>query len=82
MHVFILVQDGRDCERFLKTLHLRCWLAGFGWMMVGAGGQLLERSIVDRVVGSPERLGFEGRLYWTRRSRRIRRAAELQRPPA
>ena len=29
--------------------------------MVGAGGQLLERSIVDRMVGAPERLVFEGR---------------------
>jgi hypothetical protein len=29
-------------------------------MMVGASGQLLERSIVDRVCGSPERLAFEG----------------------
>jgi hypothetical protein len=29
-------------------------------MMVGAGGQLLERSIVDRMVGAPERLVFEG----------------------
>ena len=29
-------------------------------MMVGAGGQLLERSIVDRMVGTPERLAFEG----------------------
>ena len=28
--------------------------------MVGKAGQLLERSIVDRVVGSPERLVFEG----------------------
>ena len=33
---------------------------GFGWYMVGAGGQLLERSIVDRMVGAPERLVFEG----------------------
>jgi hypothetical protein len=59
-HMFVLLQDGSDVERFLKALHARCWLAGFGWMMVGAGGQLLERSIVDRVVGSPERLVFEG----------------------
>ena len=29
--------------------------------MVGAGGQLLERSIVDRMVGAPERLVFEGK---------------------
>jgi hypothetical protein len=59
-HFYIAVQDSADIERFLKTLHERCWLAGFGWMMVGAGGQLLERSVVDRVVGGPERLSFEG----------------------
>jgi len=28
--------------------------------MVGAGGQLLERSVIDRMVGGPERLVFEG----------------------
>jgi len=60
MHDYIAVKDGTDIERFLKTLHERCWLAGFGWMMVGAGGQLLERSIIDRMVGAPERLVFEG----------------------
>jgi hypothetical protein len=60
LHIFVAVQDGADVERFLKILHARCWLAGLGWLMVGAGGQLLERSIVDRVVGSPERLVFEG----------------------
>jgi hypothetical protein len=59
-HVYLAVSDGSDSERFLKALHARCWLAGLGWMMVGAGGQLLDRSIVDRVVGSPERLVFEG----------------------
>jgi hypothetical protein len=54
------VQEGADIERFLRALHDRCWLAGLGWMMVGAGGQLLERSIIDRMVGAPERLVFEG----------------------
>jgi P4 family phage/plasmid primase-like protien len=58
-HIAILARDGSDAARFLTSLHRRCWLAGFGWYMVGAGGQLLERSIVDRVVGSPERLIFE-----------------------
>jgi hypothetical protein len=61
LHVYVQVQDGSDIERFVKTLHERCWLAGLGWMMVGAGGQLLERSIVDRMVGAPERLVFEGK---------------------
>jgi len=60
LHVYVLVQDGADTQRFLKTLHERCWLAGCGWMMISASGQLLERSIVDRMVGAPERLVFEG----------------------
>jgi hypothetical protein len=60
LHVYLGVQNVADSARFLKTLHDRCWLAGFGWMMVGAGGQLLERSIIDRMVGAPERLVFEG----------------------
>ena len=60
LHVYLAVQDGADIDRFLKALHARCWLAGLGWLMVGAGGQLLERSIVDRMVGAPERLVFEG----------------------
>jgi hypothetical protein len=59
-HVYLLVGDGNDAERFLEVLHARCWLAGYGWIMVGKGGQLLERSIVDRTVGAPERLVFEG----------------------
>jgi hypothetical protein len=60
LHIYLAVQDTADSGRFLKALHARCWLAGYGWMMVGAGGQLLERSIVDRMVGSSERLIFEG----------------------
>jgi hypothetical protein len=60
LHVYVQVKDGTDIERFLQVLHARCWLAGLGWLMVGAGGQLLERSIVDRMVGAPERLVFEG----------------------
>ena len=60
LHIYVAVKDSADIERFLKTLHERCWLAGFGWFMVGAGGQLLDRSIVDRMVGAPERLVFEG----------------------
>jgi hypothetical protein len=60
IHVYVAVKDGADTRRFLKALHDRCWLAGFGWMMVGAGGIALERSIIDRMVGGPERLVFEG----------------------
>ena len=59
-HGLVMSADGTDAVRFLKTLHARCWLAGYGWMNVGAAGQLLERSIVDRMVGAAERLVFEG----------------------
>ncbi|GAA0028611.1 hypothetical protein [Bradyrhizobium ottawaense] len=59
-HHYLLVADGGDIERFLNDLHDRCWLHGFGWHMIGRAGQLLERSIVDRMVGFGERLCFEG----------------------
>jgi hypothetical protein len=54
------VKDGADSERFLRALHDRCWLHGFGWMVVSAAGTLLERSIVDRMVFAPSRPVFEG----------------------
>jgi hypothetical protein len=60
LHIFLLVSDGADVERFLKVLHDRCWLAGFGWMMLGAAGQVLDRSLVDVSVFGAERLVFEG----------------------
>ena len=60
LHVYVFVGDGEDIPRFLETLQKRAWLAGFGWIMVAARGQLLVRSIVDTSVGLPERLSFEG----------------------
>src|SRR4029077_5697035 len=59
-HVFVAGKDGADSERFLRALHDRCWLAWLGCMMSASSGALLERSIVDRMVGGPERLVFEG----------------------
>jgi hypothetical protein len=60
MHAYIVAKNGANAGRFLSALHERCWLSGLGWYMVGAAGQLLERSIVDRMVGAAERLVFEG----------------------
>jgi hypothetical protein len=60
LHVYIVIKDGTDTARFLRDLHKRCWLAGLGWYLIGKAGQLLERSITDYSVGSPERLVFEG----------------------
>ena len=60
IHIYVAAKDGADSERFLRALHERCWLAGLGWYLISASGAPLERSIVDRMVGGPERLVFEG----------------------
>jgi hypothetical protein len=59
-HHYILVKDGSDIERFLRDLHDRCWQHGLGWHLIGRAGQLLDRSLVDRMVAYGERLCFEG----------------------
>jgi hypothetical protein len=60
LHHYVLVKDGGDIERSLNDLHDHCWLHGFGWHLISRAGQLLERSLVDRMVGYGERLCFEG----------------------
>ena len=59
-HIVVPVLDAADIPRFLSDLFDRCWLAGLGWGMVSAAGSFLERAIIDKAVGSPERLIFEG----------------------
>jgi hypothetical protein len=59
-HLFLGVQDVSDSKRFLDALHDRCWDAGLGWYWLSVDGKMMERSIIDRSVGSPERLIFEG----------------------
>ena len=59
-HHYVLVNDAGDVERFLRDLHDRCWLHGLGWHVIGGTGQLLDRSLVDRMVAYGERLCFEG----------------------
>ncbi len=59
-HIYVLVRDASDIKRALSVLHDRLWLAGFGYYVVGAAGQLLDRSLIDASVYGPERLVFEG----------------------
>jgi hypothetical protein len=59
-HIVIPVLDAADIPRFLSDLHDRSWLKGLGWGMVSAAGSFLERSVIDKSVGSPQRLIFEG----------------------
>lgn len=60
LHVYLLVEDGSDIPRALGALFDLMWLAGLGWYMIAKDGNLLDRSVIDRMVGSPERLVFEG----------------------
>ena len=59
-HIFVLVKYTAAIPEILKRISDRLWLAGLGWHVVGAAGQMLERSLIDTAVGSPERLIFEG----------------------
>jgi hypothetical protein len=59
-HVYVLLQRGVDTPALIERLHQRLWLTGFGWIAIGAAGQLLEKSLIDCAVASPERLIFEG----------------------
>jgi hypothetical protein len=49
-HHYVLVKDASDIKRFLGDLHDRCWQHGLGWHQIGRAGQLLDRSLVDRMV--------------------------------
>ena len=58
-HHFVVLSDGSKAQRVLDDLFDRAWIAGMGWIQIGAGGQLLRRSIIDRCVWDPSRLVFE-----------------------
>jgi hypothetical protein len=74
LHAYVEIENGADAVRFLTALHERCWLHGLGWVMVGVGGQLLERSVVDRMVGAPPNDSCSrGRPFSNSRSCRMRR---------
>jgi hypothetical protein len=59
-HCYVLVINGADIDRATRAFHARAWLHGFGWMMLGAVGQVLSRGLIDASVRYPERLCFEG----------------------
>ena len=74
-HIYLFIEDGADAKRFLDILHGRAWLSGLGWYLIGRTEQLLERSIVDRIVAAPERLVFEAAPTLVPPLRQLRRLA-------
>lgn len=58
--MWIMVKDATDIERAGKVLAKRLWIAGLGRIVIGGAGQMLERTLVDTAVWSPERFDFVG----------------------
>ena len=59
-HVYVLLERQTDAGEFLRRLHQRLWLIGWGHVEVTGAGVKLEKSLIDVSVASPERLIFEG----------------------
>jgi hypothetical protein len=59
-HIVIPVSDAADIPHFLANLHERLWLEDLGWGISTTAGSFLERGLIDKSVGTPERLIFEG----------------------
>ena len=59
-HVYFAVQGVllADLQRFLQV---RLWNAGMGYISFARNGALLERTVIDLSVLSPERLIYEAR---------------------
>jgi len=63
MHVYVVVEDGRDIERFRAALQHRLWLHGMGWIKISKSGAELDRCLIDTAVFTPERLDFVAGAY-------------------
>jgi RecA-family ATPase len=57
-HTYLFPQNGKDIPRYLKTMGKWLILSGLGRIEISRSGALLERTLVDLTVGSPERLDF------------------------
>jgi hypothetical protein len=59
-HLYLIAADVSDSARFLRALQARALRAGLGWGVIMGRGRFGVRSVIDIMVGSPERLAFEG----------------------
>lgn len=59
-HIYIPVENAEDIPRYGAALIDRLWLNGHGFIALARNGAMLERTILDGAVFSPERLDFVG----------------------
>ena len=62
-HMFVRLKSASDIPSALRALHAKCWQHGLGYHLISKSGQMLDRSIIDVSVGSPERLIFTAPPY-------------------
>lgn len=56
--IYIAVASAADIPYLGDLLYERLWLLGYGYFVVSASGQLLDRTLLDGTVWQPERLDF------------------------
>ena len=54
-HIFIGVQNNADISRVIDIFYKRLWLNGHGYIFIDKTGRMHDRTIIDKVVNSPER---------------------------
>ncbi len=57
-HTYLFVKNASDIPRYLEVVGQHLVLAGYGRIEISRAGSTLIRTLVDLVVGSPERLDF------------------------
>src|SRR5207244_13012439 len=56
--IYIAVARASDIPLLGQLLYERLWALGYGYVVVSASGQLLDRTLLDASVWQPERLDF------------------------
>ena len=54
-HIFVHIKNVCDIPRIIEIFYKRLWLAGHGYIFVDKTGGMHDRTIIDKVVNSPER---------------------------
>ena len=50
LHLYVIVNDGGDLERYVQVVFDRLVLAGFSWITLSTAGSMLERSPIDKAA--------------------------------
>ena len=58
LHVYIVIK-GVDLEKLRRYLVVHLWINGLGYIAFARNGAMLERTVIDPTVLSPERLIYE-----------------------